>query len=220
MDAGTLAGDVVMESGIFDGKSYDGRMKNIRGNHVALVREGRAGHDVRVADSALKGGENMGENAWKTLFFDLTKALQGGDKPMEEIKKEEIVEESTDEVSDDATLAFNVSSTEENENMTRVFNTPDDENSNSNVKIGVAVQENLENAEEEIIAIVHAPSSLTQQIEDLVCSYSGANCIMGYRDDEMRKLAFQEIECITVLDRRVIAIDTHGNQYRLQERLL
>lgn len=63
---------------------------------------------------------------------------------------EEIVEESTDEVSDDATLAFNVSSTEENENMTRVFNTPDDENSNSDVKIGVAVQENLENAEEEI----------------------------------------------------------------------
>ena len=27
------------------------------------------------------------------------------------------------------------------------------------------------NADEEIIAIVHAPSSLTQQIEDLVCSY-------------------------------------------------
>ena len=73
--------------------------------------------------------------------------------------------------------------------------------------------------EEEIIAIVHSPSSLTEQIENLVCSYSGADSIMGYRDDEMRKLAFQDIECITILDRKVIAIDTTGNHYRIQERL-
>ena len=74
-------------------------------------------------------------------------------------------------------------------------------------------------AEEEIIAIVHAPSSLTEQIENLVCSFSGVDCLMGYRDDEMRKLAFQEIECITVLDRKVIAIDTNGSHYRIQDRL-
>ena len=74
-------------------------------------------------------------------------------------------------------------------------------------------------AEEEIIAVVHNPSSLTQQIENLVCSYSGANCIIGNRDDEMRKLAFHEIECITILDRKVIAIDTGGNHYRIQDRL-
>ena len=74
-------------------------------------------------------------------------------------------------------------------------------------------------AEEEIIAVVHAPSSLTQQIENLVCSYSGLECIMGYRDDEMRKLTFEQIECITVLDRKVIAIDGSGNHYRLQDRL-
>ena len=74
-------------------------------------------------------------------------------------------------------------------------------------------------AEEEIIAIVHAPSSLTQQIENLVCSFSGADSIMGYRDDEMRRLTFGEIECITILDRKVIAIDTGGNHYRIQDRL-
>ena len=74
-------------------------------------------------------------------------------------------------------------------------------------------------AEEEIIAIVHEPSSLTQQIENLVCSFSGADSIMGCREDEMRKLAFQEIECITILDRKVIAIDTNGNHYRIQDRL-
>jgi len=75
------------------------------------------------------------------------------------------------------------------------------------------------NAEEEITVVAHAPSSLTQQIEDLVCSYSGADSMMGYRDDEMRKLTFQEIECITILDRKVIAIDTQGNHYRIQDRL-
>ena len=74
-------------------------------------------------------------------------------------------------------------------------------------------------AEEEIVAIVHAPSALTQQIENLICSYSGPDSILGHREEEMRKLAFSEIECITILDRKVIAIDTQGNHYRLQDRL-
>ena len=75
------------------------------------------------------------------------------------------------------------------------------------------------NAEEEIIARVHSPSALTQQIENLVCSFSGTDSIIGYRDAEMRKLMFQDIECITVLDRKVIAVDTLGNHYRVQDRL-
>ena len=74
-------------------------------------------------------------------------------------------------------------------------------------------------AEEEIIAIVHAPSSLTQQIENLVCCYSGADSIVGYREDGMRKLEFSKIECVTVLDRKVIAIDAKGNRYSVRERL-
>ena len=74
-------------------------------------------------------------------------------------------------------------------------------------------------AQEEIIAVVHAPSALTQQIENLVCSFSGADSVLGYREDELRRLAFSELECITILDRRVIAIDGSGRHYRLQERL-
>lgn len=75
------------------------------------------------------------------------------------------------------------------------------------------------NVEEEIIAIVHAPSELTHQIEDLVLNYSGKDYVMGYCEDEMRKLTFQEIECITIMDRKVIAIDMEGKQYRLNDRL-
>ena len=75
------------------------------------------------------------------------------------------------------------------------------------------------NAEEEITIVAHAPSSLTQQIENLVRSFSGADSIMGYRDDEMRRLLFSEIECITIIDRKVTAIDTEGIHYRIQDRL-
>ena len=74
-------------------------------------------------------------------------------------------------------------------------------------------------AEEEITVVAHGPSVLTQQIEDLVRSFSGTDSLMGYREDGMRKLAFPDIECITVLDRKVVAIDTHGAHYRIQERL-
>lgn len=95
LSAGYLC-DVEMQDGIFDGKHYDGRMKNIRGNHVALVREGRAGHDVRVADSApMKGGEDKMDK-WKTLFLELVETIKnGGDEPMEEIKKEEVIKEDS-----------------------------------------------------------------------------------------------------------------------------
>lgn len=74
-------------------------------------------------------------------------------------------------------------------------------------------------AEEEIVAVVHAPSALTEQIENLVCSFSGRDNILGYREDEMRRLAFSEIECITILDRKVVAIDGNGSHYRIQDRL-
>ncbi len=45
--------DADMTSGVFKGVRYDGIMRNIRGNHVALVEEGRAGPDVVVGDSKL-----------------------------------------------------------------------------------------------------------------------------------------------------------------------
>ena len=51
--------DVIMEPGEIDGVAYDGRMVNLRFNHVALVPEGRAGPDVRVADSRLEVRTHM-----------------------------------------------------------------------------------------------------------------------------------------------------------------
>ena len=45
-------------SGTFHGVPFDFIMRDIKGNHVALVEEGRAGHDVKVADSK-EGVKNM-----------------------------------------------------------------------------------------------------------------------------------------------------------------
>lgn len=48
----------VFTPGKFKGMPFDFVMRDIQGNHVALVEEGRAGHDVAVADAQLKKGRN------------------------------------------------------------------------------------------------------------------------------------------------------------------
>ncbi len=48
--------DADMTPGTHEGQPYDGRMVNIRGNHIALVTKGRAGPDVLVHDSSTDNG--------------------------------------------------------------------------------------------------------------------------------------------------------------------
>ena len=45
-----------------------------------------------------------------------------------------------------------------------------------------------EDLEEEIIVIANKQTELTEQIEDLVNNYSKTFNVIGYREDEMRKL--------------------------------
>lgn len=60
-----------MTSGTFEGQHYDGIMRNIEGNHVALVSEGRAGHDVQVADDLEELQWSAIENALLRLIPDV-----------------------------------------------------------------------------------------------------------------------------------------------------
>ena len=60
--------DPIKQSGEFGGQRYDFVMTNIRGNHVALVEEGRAGSDVVVAD------ENTIKNGEKAMAEEIKKA--------------------------------------------------------------------------------------------------------------------------------------------------
>lgn len=73
--------------------------------------------------------------------------------------------------------------------------------------------------EEEVVASVHAPGVLTEQLEALVLAHGHADRISAYTEDDMRILKFAEIECITVIDGKTIAIDTKGKHYRLKQRL-
>lgn len=59
-----------MTPGTFQGQDYDGVMRNIRFNHVALVEKGRAGPDVMVSDSFKLFGVNiMGKALSKTAIM-------------------------------------------------------------------------------------------------------------------------------------------------------
>ena len=70
-----------------------------------------------------------------------------------------------------------------------------------------------EKIEEEIVAKVHSANDLTRKIEDLVISYTGNNEITVHGDYEILTLKFTEIECITMIDRKVWIIDNAGNKY-------
>ena len=73
--------------------------------------------------------------------------------------------------------------------------------------------------DEELVATVHSRSALTDEIETLVLKYAGTDRISAYRDDEMKMLAFSDIECVTVLDGKTYAIDFKNQRYRLRQRL-
>lgn len=77
----------VRQSGVFDGQPYDFIMTDIVGNHVALVKAGRAGHDVAVADeipSELEEPQEAGEVA---LINGESEMAEEAQAPEEEVKE-------------------------------------------------------------------------------------------------------------------------------------
>lgn len=87
-----------MTPGVHEGQPYDGVMRDIVGNHVALVIEGRAGSDVVVGDSIPTGMKSMSELT-KKLMAIITPMLASDEKPEDVEKKVQKV------VEDEATQA-------------------------------------------------------------------------------------------------------------------
>ncbi|EAP2255448.1 DUF2213 domain-containing protein [Salmonella enterica] len=87
-----------MTPGVHEGQPYDGVMRDIVGNHVALVIEGRAGSDVVVGDSLPTGIKSMSELT-KKLMAIITPMLASDEKPEDVEKKVQKV------VEDEATQA-------------------------------------------------------------------------------------------------------------------
>lgn len=71
--------------------------------------------------------------------------------------------------------------------------------------------------DEEVVATVHAHSPLIDEIEALISKYTDR--IPGYTGDDIKMLAMSQIECVTVLDGKVYAIDSQNCKYRLKARL-
>ena len=68
--------------------------------------------------------------------------------------------------------------------------------------------------EEEIVAKVHSANDFTRKIEDLVLSYVGSDYLTVQGDYEILTIKFVDIECITVIDRKLYVIDRRGEKYR------
>ena len=73
--------------------------------------------------------------------------------------------------------------------------------------------------EEEIVARVHSPSRLTEEIENLINSYVGNDGITVSDEDELFTLGYTDVECLTVIDRKVYAVDKCGKKHRISQRL-
>ena len=76
-----------------------------------------------------------------------------------------------------------------------------------------------ETKEEEVVATVHSPSALTEQLEALVLSQAAEESLLAYDGEEWKLLRFSEMECITVIGGKVYAIHSSGRQFRLKQRL-
>lgn len=74
-------------------------------------------------------------------------------------------------------------------------------------------------SDEQVVATVRNPSSLTEKIEALVLEYNGENKIPAYTEDDTVFLEFGEIECITVSEGKTYAVTRDGEQLRLKKRL-
>ena len=101
--------DIDMTPGTYHGDHYDGRMINIRGNHVALVPVGRAGPDVVVGDSAM---ESASMKKAPTVKADVVKgavtalrARLAQDADIVELNKllDKLDADATPDISEDAT---------------------------------------------------------------------------------------------------------------------
>lgn len=76
-----------------------------------------------------------------------------------------------------------------------------------------------EEKEEEIIATVHKPTPLLDEIEALLANYTSSDRILAYQEDTVKMLRFSEISCATVLNGKTYLIDTKNRQYTVRHRL-
>jgi hypothetical protein len=181
--------DVDMTGGIWQGKTYDGIMTGIIGNHVALVPEGRAGHDVRIADISIKGGKKM--DKWEKLVALLKEVFSESEETKDEQEVEVI--EKTDmneapapaeevevkEETKDEEEPVDVEADKIRELMTKAGLDPEDDNEQKAFLAGMALgKESMEDAckdgDAEVEVVEKAADSIADAKEHFASLYKAA----------------------------------------------
>lgn len=92
-----------MTPGVYEGEKYDGVMRDIRGSHVAIVPEGRAGPDVLVADSKPTMDNTMAKTktSKKDALLERLRPFLAQDADIEACKSAMDEDEMDDDVAED-----------------------------------------------------------------------------------------------------------------------
>ena len=73
--------------------------------------------------------------------------------------------------------------------------------------------------EERVEATLRSKGDFAFRLEELVRGYSGDNSITAYTEDDIKVLAFSEIECVTVENGKTYALTVSGERFRLKRKL-
>lgn len=76
-----------------------------------------------------------------------------------------------------------------------------------------------ERAEESVTVVANKKSAFTDELENLTLNYSGEDKITVYKDGELRRITFSDIECVSVLGGRTEVITRDAERYFINERL-
>ena len=73
--------------------------------------------------------------------------------------------------------------------------------------------------DEEVIVYAHSASELTTKIEKIVMEDSGEGGLYVCNEEEIKRIDLADIECITIIDRKVYVICEDGKKYRINKKL-
>jgi len=219
--------DIVMDGGIFDGNSYDGYMADIHGNHVALVSEGRAGHDVRVADKSIseEGGKKM--DKWEQLKALLTEMFgaKAEDEDIVEVEEKTDTNESPAEAEEEVKTETEVKDEEEpvdveadkiRELMTKAGLDPEDDAQQKAFLGGMAIgRESMEDAcgskdEAEEVKVETASDSMHDAKEHFASLYNASIDVEKIVGRIKNPMAFDSASDIYALALKKKGIKTDG----------
>lgn len=182
-----------MTPGEFDGETYDGVMRDIVCNHVAIVPSGRAGPDVFVYDSLPTGLKLMSKINKLMALFKPHLANDADPKEMEK-KVEEIIKDEEDQKGkdvakdsedDDKKIAKDEDGEEKDKKTGTADDDDDDGEPEKKKESGVAMDAMRRELREEFASLRRAEREVEPYVGRLACDSA----------DEVYRTALKQMGC-------------------------